>query len=110
MEIDDETWRTHRQLQAQIKNLGLPIEDIKSLLAEYEASTQRLAAHRNKQFASVIQQVREAKSDEAIGAVLRAFAEHVVNEARITGIRARDTTESIVDQVPDLTEQESETR
>src|SRR5579859_6296205 len=98
-------WKEHRYLEGQIKALGRPINEIEDLLREYRKSHRRLATQRGKQFANVVAQIQATKAGynkQAIGTILRAFAEHVVNETRVIGITARANTEEIVDKIPDM--------
>lgn len=99
MELDNEHWKTHRYLEARIKALGMPLDEIQELLLEYEKSQELIIRQRNQQFAAVAQKIRTAKD---VGAVLREFAEHVVRETRILGVKARDSDEAITDQIPDM--------
>jgi len=102
-------WKEHRYLEGQIKALGRPIDEIEELLREYRKSHRRLATQRSKQFANVVAQIQATKAGnrQAIGLIIRAFAEHVLDEARVIGITARANTEEIVDKIPDMDAEET---
>src|SRR5581483_4430824 len=73
--------RERRAILAKIKQIGVPLEEIRAVIDEQDAL-------RSHQFANVVKQIRAAKTDHEIGLILRSFAEYIIEEARIGGIRA----------------------
>lgn len=100
MESDEEYQeRDRRALLARIKQIGVPLNEIRAAIDEQEAL-------RGRQFANVVKRIRAAKTDLQIGGILRSFAEYIIEEGRIGGIRARDDVGSIVDKISDYESEE----